>query len=66
MRKVSIGDIVVLRENGVRRIVVEERDEIVQNKDALNLRIAYKVAGPEYCERWFHNSEIENISPKRQ
>ena len=66
MSRISIGDIVALKENGVRRVVVEERDEIFQNKDDLEFRIAYKVAGSEYRDRWFYNGEIENISPKRQ
>ena len=66
MSRINIGDIVSLKENGVRRVVVDERDEIFQNKDVLKLRIAYRVAGPEYQDRWFYNGEIENISPKRQ
>lgn len=66
MSRISIGDIVALKENGVRRVVVDERDEIFQNNDDLRLRIAYKLAGLEYQDRWFHNGEIESISPKRQ
>ncbi len=65
MKKANIGDIVLLKENGIRRIIVDERDEIVQNNTSLELRVGYKVAGMEFQDRWFYNSEIENISPKK-
>ena len=66
MKKANIGDIVLLKENGIRRIIVDERDEIVQYDADLKLRVGYKVAGSEFQDRWFYNTEIENISPKKQ
>ena len=66
MKKANVGDIVLLKENGIRRIIVDERDEIVQYDADLKLRVGYKVAGPEFQDRWFYNTEIENISPKKQ
>ena len=66
MNRINVGDIVSLKESGIRRIVIEERDEIFQNNEDFRLRIAYKVAGKEYSDRWFYKAEIENISPKKQ
>ena len=66
MKKANIGDIVLLKENGIRRIIVDERDEIIQNNEDLKFRVGYRVAGPEFQDRWFYNTEIENISPKKQ
>ncbi len=66
MKKANVGDIVLLKENGIRRIIVDERDEIIQNDSNLKLRVGYRVAGTEFQDRWFYNTEIENISPKKQ
>ncbi len=66
MKTANGGDIVLLKENGIRRIIVDERDEIVQGEADLKLRIGYRVAGSEFQDRWFYNTEIENISPKKQ
>jgi len=65
MKKANVGDIVLLKESGIRRIIVDERDEIVRKDEDLKFRVGYKVAGLEFQDRWFYSSEIENISPKK-
>ena len=66
--KVKIGDIVTLTRQGIRRLVVDSRDEIVpcNNKwgiasNRYKMLTVYRLAGDEYKNRWFSASEVVSV-----
>ena len=60
----KVGDIVTVNENGIRRLIVESRDEIVPRNGGwfgpmdLHARTVYRLAGNEYSDRWFSQHDI--------
>ena len=66
--RLKVGDIVVLWEAGVRRLVVDSRDEIVsvsKNRPTeYKLRTVYRIAGNEYSDHWFTERQISPIIPR--
>lgn len=67
MQKLEIGDIVVVWGTGIRRLVVDSRDEITSDGRGLEqyrMKTVYKVAGNEYSNVWFNESEIGVVNPR--
>jgi hypothetical protein len=65
----SIGDIAVIWNTGDRRLIIDRRDEIVPVSDRqfssqYQMRTVYRLAGSEYTNRWFDNSEISSVIPR--
>jgi hypothetical protein len=67
----KIGDIVIVWSTGTRKLVVGKRDEIVARAENLpeshinfKLRTVYRLAGKDYSNRWFNDTEISSISSR--
>jgi len=66
--KLKVGDIAILWGTGLRRLVVDSRDEIVsapgENSKGYHLRTVYRLAGKEYSNSWFTNYQVSPIIPR--
>ena len=66
--RLKVGDIAILWGAGVRRLVVDERDELVEAPDKqfneYRLRTVYRIAGKEYSNSWFTNYQVSPIIPR--
>ena len=67
MQKLEVGDIVVVWGTGIRRLVIDSRDEITSGSmgpEQYRMRTVYKVAGREYNNVWFNESEVGVVNPR--
>ncbi len=58
--------------NGIRRLVVDSRDEIIPcsggfgtKNGAYRLQTVYRLAGEEYSSEWFTREEVSLFSKRR-
>jgi len=67
---VQVGDIVVLWGVGIRRLIVDSRDEIIPASGDwsrcrdLRLRTVYRVAGNEFSNQWFTENQLAPVIPR--
>jgi hypothetical protein len=72
MKKINVGDIVIVWSKGVRGIIVNKRDEVVPHNEmwqaphSYKTRTVYQIAGTELSGRWFEGRELELLSPRNQ
>jgi hypothetical protein len=72
MKKINVGDIVIVWSEGVRGMIVSQRDEIIpqtgiwQESEDYKMRTVYRVAGAAYRDRWFDSSELDVWSARLQ
>ena len=66
--RLKVGDIAILWGAGVRRLVVDERDELVEAPDKqfneYRLRTVYRIAGKEYSNHWFTEEHLSASIPR--
>lgn len=68
--RLRTGDIATLWGAGIRRLVVDTRDEIVplaeswSNGSGLRLRTVYRLAGSEYSNAWFTENQLSVAIPR--
>ena len=68
--RLKVGDIVVLWGVGIRRLVVDSRDEIVPASgdwtfdNNMCLRTVYRVAGNEFTNQWFTENQLSTVIPR--
>tara|TARA_Y100000034_G_scaffold128733_1_gene183892 strand:+ start:789 stop:992 length:204 start_codon:yes stop_codon:yes gene_type:complete len=66
--RLKIGDIAILWGAGVRRLIVDSRDEIVPAPDkhfsGYRLRTVYRLAGKEYSNHWFPEEHLSASIPR--
>jgi len=66
--RLKIGDIAILWGAGVRRLVVDSRDEIVsapgKQFGEYQLRTVYRLAGKEYSNQWFTEEHLSASIPR--
>ena len=66
--RLKIGDIAILWGAGVRRLIVDSRDEIVPAPDkrfsGYRLRTVYRLAGKEYSNDWFSEEHLSASIPR--
>jgi len=66
--RLKVGDIAILWGAGVRRLVVDSRDEIVSEPDKrfseYRLRTVYRIAGKEYSNQWFTEEHLSASIPR--
>jgi hypothetical protein len=66
--RLKVGDIAILWGAGVRRLVVDSRDEIVSAPDkhfsGYRLRTVYRIAGKEYSNHWFTEEQLSASIPR--
>ena len=70
MKKINVGDIVIIWGRGVRGIITSKRDEIIpqggswQQSVDFTTRTVYQVAGSESRDQWFESRELEVLSER--
>ena len=66
--RLKIGDIAILWGAGVRRLIVDSRDEIVPDTgkrfSGYRLRTVYRLAGKEYSNHWFPEEHLSASIPR--
>ena len=66
--RLKVGDIAILWGTGIRRLVVDERDELVEALDKqfseYRLRTVYRLAGKEYSNQWFTEEHLSASIPR--
>jgi len=66
----KVGDIAILWSNGIRRLIVDSRDEIVPKSgnwsktNTYHVRTVFRLAGDEYSNDWFTEGQISSIIPR--
>jgi len=62
----KVGDIVVLWGVGIRRLVVDSRDEIipVAGPSPYRLRTVYKLAGGDLSNDWYTENQLSSVIPR--
>lgn len=70
MKKINVGDIVIIWERGIRGLITSKRDEVVPQTGVwtgarrFKTRTVYQVAGSESHDRWFEGKELEVLSER--
>ena len=60
----KVGDIVTVNDSGIRKLIVDTRDEIVPRNGGwfgpleLHMRTVYRLAGDEYNNEWFAQQDL--------
>ena len=60
----KVGDIVTVNDSGIRKLIVDTRDEIVPRNGGwfgpleLPTRTVYRLAGNEYINEWFSQQDL--------
>ena len=60
----KVGDIVTVNDSGIRKLIVDTRDEIVPRNGGwfgpfeLHTRTVYRLAGNEYNNEWFAQQDL--------
>jgi hypothetical protein len=66
--RLKVGDIAILWGAGVRRLVVDSRDEIVSAPEkrlsGYRTRTVYRIAGKEYSNHWFTEEQLSASIPR--